>query len=98
MCNINVCLDFVDILITHNDFFFFFTQEFLLSPTQFGVPNSRLRYYLLARLSTESFPFTTSQEVIFLHFCLYLLFLECVYGTVVIERVRIILLQECIEA
>ncbi|XP_045113172.1 tRNA (cytosine(38)-C(5))-methyltransferase-like isoform X3 [Portunus trituberculatus] len=38
-------------------------QEFLLSPTQFGVPNSRLRYYLLARLSMESFPFTTSQEV-----------------------------------
>ena len=24
-------------------------QEFLLSPNQFGVPNSRLRYYLLAR-------------------------------------------------
>jgi len=24
-------------------------QEFLLSPTQFGVPNSRLRYYLLAK-------------------------------------------------
>ncbi|KAG8905833.1 hypothetical protein FRB99_008135 [Tulasnella sp. 403] len=26
-------------------------EEFLLSPTQFGIPNSRLRYYLLARLS-----------------------------------------------
>lgn len=49
-------------------------QEFLLSPTQFGVPNSRLRYYLLARLSTESFPFTTSQEVLTdLPFCLCLL-------------------------
>ena len=24
-------------------------QEFLLSPNQFGVPNSRLRYYLLAK-------------------------------------------------
>ncbi|KAK2718192.1 hypothetical protein QYM36_005495 [Artemia franciscana] len=27
----------------------FYTIEFLLSPTDFGVPNSRLRYYLLAR-------------------------------------------------
>ena len=25
------------------------TQELLLTPLQFGVPNSRLRYYLLAR-------------------------------------------------
>ncbi|KAG0716410.1 tRNA (cytosine-5-)-methyltransferase [Chionoecetes opilio] len=46
-------------------------QEFLLSPTQFGIPNSRLRYYLLAKLSTESFPFTTSQMVLTeLPFCL----------------------------
>jgi tRNA (cytosine38-C5)-methyltransferase len=30
--------------------------EFLLSPIQFGVPNSRLRYYLLARLSPSSQP------------------------------------------
>lgn len=27
----------------------FFFQEFLLTPTQFGIPNSRLRYYCLAR-------------------------------------------------
>ena len=27
----------------------FFWREFLLSPTQIGVPNSRLRYYLIAR-------------------------------------------------
>ena len=31
-------------------------QEFLLSPRQFGVPNSRLRYYLVAR-KNESLPF-----------------------------------------
>ena len=30
-------------------------QEFLLSPKQFGIPNSRLRYYLLARLQPLSF-------------------------------------------
>lgn len=39
-------------------------QEFLLSPTQFGVPNSRLRYYMLAKLSEEPFTFTTSPEVL----------------------------------
>ena len=27
----------------------FFWREFLLTPTQIGVPNSRLRYYLIAR-------------------------------------------------
>ena len=31
------------------------TQEFLLSPKQFGIPNSRLRYYLLARRKPMSF-------------------------------------------
>ena len=30
-------------------------QEFLLSPTQFGVPNSRTRYYLLAKKQPHSF-------------------------------------------
>lgn len=29
-------------------------QEFLLSPSQFGIPNSRLRYYLCAKLKSES--------------------------------------------
>lgn len=29
-------------------------REFLLSPTQFGIPNSRLRYYLCAKLKSES--------------------------------------------
>ena len=31
-------------------------QEFLLSPVQFGMPNSRLRYYLLARKKPLQFP------------------------------------------
>jgi len=33
-------------------------REFLLSPVQFGVPNSRLRYYLLARLSSKNAEWT----------------------------------------
>ncbi|ESK88473.1 dna methyltransferase [Moniliophthora roreri MCA 2997] len=33
----------------------YFTAEFLLTPLQFGIPNSRLRYYLLARRTP--FPF-----------------------------------------
>lgn len=31
------------------------TAEFTLSPLQFGIPNSRLRYYLLAKLSQLEF-------------------------------------------
>ena len=38
-------------------------QEFLLSPRQFGVPNSRLRYYLLAKHRTLQFPHPTSSGV-----------------------------------
>nr|XP_053628496.1 tRNA (cytosine(38)-C(5))-methyltransferase-like isoform X1 [Cherax quadricarinatus] len=38
-------------------------QEFLLSPTQFGVPNSRLRYYLLAKQKPASFCFNLSDSV-----------------------------------
>lgn len=38
-------------------------QELLLSPTQFGIPNSRLRYYLLAKLQPSSFCFSVSDEV-----------------------------------
>ncbi|XP_078494854.1 tRNA (cytosine(38)-C(5))-methyltransferase-like [Ciona intestinalis] len=32
------------------------TAEFLLTPKQFGVPNSRLRYYLLAKRKPLHFP------------------------------------------
>ncbi|ROT86061.1 DNA methyltransferase 2 [Penaeus vannamei] len=39
-------------------------QEFLLSPTEVGVPNSRLRYYLLAKLKPSTFCFPQSQEVL----------------------------------
>ncbi len=37
-------------------------QEFLLSPIQFGIPNSRLRYFLIARLE-EPFSFETSSQI-----------------------------------
>lgn len=37
-------------------------QEFLLSPVQFGVPNSRLRYYLLAKKKPLSFALKPASE------------------------------------
>ncbi|XP_035269850.1 tRNA (cytosine(38)-C(5))-methyltransferase [Anguilla anguilla] len=39
-------------------------QEFLLSPTCLGIPNSRLRYFLIARALPESFSFQTTTEVL----------------------------------
>ncbi len=36
-------------------------QEFLLSPKQFGIPNSRLRYYLLAKKRPLSFDIVLSK-------------------------------------
>ncbi len=41
---------------------FFQTKEFLLSPIQFGIPNSRLRYFLIAKLETP-FSFDTKDEI-----------------------------------
>jgi len=38
-------------------------QEFLLTPTQFGIPNSRLRYYLIAKRPLLNFHFDTTQQV-----------------------------------
>lgn len=38
--------------LTHCDYTF---QEFLLTPLQLGIPNSRMRYYLLAKLKPLSF-------------------------------------------
>ena len=38
-------------------------QEFLLSPIQFGIPNSRLRYFMIARLN-EKFCFDTNNSTI----------------------------------
>ena len=40
----------------------FVIQEFLLSPAQFGVPNSRLRYYLLAKRKPLSFAANCSEQ------------------------------------
>ena len=37
-------------------------QEFLLSPSQFGIPNSRLRYYLLAKRKPLQFTLQLHQE------------------------------------
>ncbi|XP_016327419.1 tRNA (cytosine-5-)-methyltransferase-like [Sinocyclocheilus anshuiensis] len=39
-------------------------QEFLISPTSLGIPNSRLRYFLIARRPPGSFSFPTSAEII----------------------------------
>lgn len=52
-------------------------QEFILSPNQFGIPNSRKRYYCLAKRKPGNFPLQTRDLVgsfciflikIFLHF------------------------------
>ena len=37
-------------------------QEFLLSPNQFGIPNSRLRFYLLAKRKPLQFSLNLSEE------------------------------------
>ncbi|KAM9673717.1 tRNA (cytosine(38)-C(5))-methyltransferase isoform 4-T4 [Trichechus inunguis] len=38
-------------------------QEFLLSPTSLGIPNSRLRYFLIAKLQSEPLPFQAPGQV-----------------------------------
>ncbi|NXF03044.1 TRDMT methyltransferase, partial [Smithornis capensis] len=38
-------------------------QEFLLSPTCLGIPNSRLRYFLIAKLYQEPFSFQAPDQV-----------------------------------
>lgn len=38
-------------------------QEFILSPNQFGVPNSRTRYYCLAKRKPYCFSFDTNDLV-----------------------------------
>lgn len=39
-------------------------QEFLLSPTCVGVPNSRLRYYCIARRSNKLWKFKTKEDIV----------------------------------
>lgn len=41
----------------------FYYQEFILSPTQFGVSNTRHRYYCIAR--KKPFNFSTGELVLF---------------------------------
>ncbi|KAK6643181.1 hypothetical protein RUM43_004684 [Polyplax serrata] len=48
-------------ILVNNDFIY---QEFLLTPTQFGIPNSRLRYYLLAKRKPLFFCFKTENCII----------------------------------
>ncbi|KAL2307323.1 hypothetical protein Nmel_000281 [Mimus melanotis] len=39
-------------------------QEFLLSPTCLGIPNSRLRYFLIAKLHQEPFTFQAPGQIL----------------------------------
>ncbi|XP_014447561.1 tRNA (cytosine(38)-C(5))-methyltransferase isoform X6 [Tupaia chinensis] len=39
-------------------------QEFLLSPTSLGIPNSRLRYFLIAKLQSDPLPFQVPGQVL----------------------------------
>jgi site-specific DNA-cytosine methylase len=41
----------------------FIFQEFLINPTEIGIPNSRLRYYLIGKRQTEKFAFETRDEI-----------------------------------
>jgi len=38
-------------------------QEFLINPTEMGIPNSRLRYYLIGKRQPEKFAFETQDEI-----------------------------------
>ncbi|XP_071757326.1 tRNA (cytosine(38)-C(5))-methyltransferase isoform X1 [Centroberyx gerrardi] len=39
-------------------------QEIMVSPSSVGIPNSRLRYFLIAKASPGSFSFQTSSEIL----------------------------------
>ncbi|XP_072010322.1 tRNA (cytosine(38)-C(5))-methyltransferase [Engystomops pustulosus] len=39
-------------------------QELLLSPPCLGIPNSRLRYFLIAKLQVENFTFQTTDKIL----------------------------------
>jgi len=54
-----------DIFIQHLQDSGYIYQEFLLTPLQFGIPNSRLRYYCMAkRKQMGEFVFSTVDTVI----------------------------------
>lgn len=42
----------------------FIYQEFILSPSQFGISNSRHRYYCVAKKTLGSFPFEVREAVV----------------------------------
>ncbi|KAL4225645.1 tRNA (cytosine-5-)-methyltransferase [Mactra antiquata] len=39
-------------------------QEFLLTPLQFGIPNLRLRYFIIAKQQPSAFNFDTSDQIL----------------------------------
>lgn len=39
-------------------------QELMVSPTSLGIPNSRLRYFLIAKATPGSFPFPASSQIL----------------------------------
>ncbi|XP_064602599.1 tRNA (cytosine(38)-C(5))-methyltransferase-like [Liolophura sinensis] len=39
-------------------------QEFMLTPLQFGIPNSRLRYYLIAQRKAAQFSFVRQSDIV----------------------------------
>uniref|UniRef100_A0A8C5HAL9 tRNA (cytosine(38)-C(5))-methyltransferase n=1 Tax=Gouania willdenowi TaxID=441366 RepID=A0A8C5HAL9_GOUWI len=45
----------------------YFFQELMVSPTSVGIPNSRLRYFLIAKLSSDSWPTAAIAKVRFSH-------------------------------
>ncbi|XP_067869449.1 tRNA (cytosine(38)-C(5))-methyltransferase isoform X2 [Heterodontus francisci] len=53
-----------DILIQTLESCRYIYQAFLLSPTSLGIPNSRLRYFLLAKLQPDAFCFQTSHQIL----------------------------------
>lgn len=52
-------------------------QEFILSPTQFGIPNTRHRYYCLAKKKPLTFSFATGPLVKLNIFPNHIIFLIC---------------------
>ncbi|NWT50725.1 TRDMT methyltransferase, partial [Erythrocercus mccallii] len=57
-------------------------QEFLLSPTCLGIPNSRLRYFLIAKLHQEPFSFQAPGQV-----SLFFTLLHCLHTWKDIDKI-----------
>ena len=55
-----------DILIETLNKYSYNFQEFLLSPSDFGIPNSRLRYYIIAKQESFKFSFPFKNKVFYI--------------------------------